>query len=116
MSRILIIDDEPAIRTTLSSILQDEGHKTTLCESGEEGLTQFARDEFDVVRLDLWLAGPVGLTGLERLRGAGPSPVIMISGNGSVDAVVRAARVGAYDFMEMPLPLQRVLLTVNHAL
>jgi two-component system, NtrC family, nitrogen regulation response regulator NtrX len=116
MSRILIIDDEPAIRTTLSSILEDEGHKTTLCESGEEGITQFARDEFDLVLLDLWLPGIDGLTVLERLRNAGGTPVIMISGHGSVDAAVRATRLGAYDFMEKPLSLERVLLTVNHAL
>jgi two-component system nitrogen regulation response regulator NtrX len=116
MSRILIIDDEPAIRTTLSSILEDEGHKTTLCESGEEGLTHFARDEFDLVLLDLWLPGVDGLTVLERLRNIGGPPVIMISGHGSVDSAVRATRLGAYDFMEKPLALERVLLTVNHAL
>jgi len=116
MPRILIIDDEPAIRTTLSSILEDEGHKTTLCESGEEGLTQYARDEFDLVLLDLWLPGVDGLAVLERLRSAGAPPVIMISGHGSVDSAVRATRLGAYDFMEKPLSLERVLLTVNHAL
>jgi len=116
MPKVLIIDDEPAIRTTLSSILEDEGHKTTLCESGEEGLTQFARDEFDLVLLDLWLPGVDGLTVLERLRNIGGPPVIMISGHGSVDSAVRATRLGAYDFMEKPLSLERVLLTVNHAL
>jgi two-component system, NtrC family, nitrogen regulation response regulator NtrX len=116
MPRILIIDDEPAIRTTLSSILEDEGHKTTLCESGEEGLTQYARGEFDLVLLDLWLPGVDGLAVLERLRSAGAPPVIMISGHGSVDSAVRATRLGAYDFMEKPLSLERVLLTVNHAL
>jgi two-component system nitrogen regulation response regulator NtrX len=116
MSKILIIDDEPGIRTTLSSILEDEGHKTTPCESGEEGLTQFARDEFDLVLLDLWLPGIDGLTVLERLRNSGGPPVIMISGHGSVDSAVRATRLGAYDFMEKPLSLERVLLTVNHAL
>ncbi|HKR66876.1 MAG TPA: sigma-54 dependent transcriptional regulator [Thermoanaerobaculia bacterium] len=116
MARILIIDDEPAIRTTLSGILEDEGHKTTLCGSGEEGLAAFARDEFDLVLLDLWLPGVDGLAVLERLRSAGAPPVIMISGHGSVDSAVRATRLGAYDFMEKPLSLERVLLTVNHAL
>jgi len=116
MARILIIDDEPSIRTTLSSILEDEGHRTSLCESGEEGIAQFARDEFDLVLLDLWLPGIDGLMVLERIRTAGSTPVIMISGHGSVDSAVRATRLGAYDFLEKPLSLERVLLTVNHAL
>jgi len=116
MARILIIDDEPSIRTTLSGILEDEGHRTTACESGEEGIAQFARDEFDLVLLDLWLPGIDGLAVLERLRTAGATPVIVISGHGSVDSAVRATRLGAYDFLEKPLSLDRVLLTVNHAL
>ena len=116
MPRILIIADEPAIRSTLADILGDEGHKTTLCESGEEGIAQFARDEFDLILLDLWLPGIDGLSVLERLRNAGAPPIIMISGHGSVDAAVKATRLGAYDFLEKPLSLERVLLTVNHAL
>ena len=116
MAKILIIDDEPAIRTTLAAILEDEGHRTMLCESGEEGVAQLAREEFDVVLLDLWLPGIDGLAVLERLRSAGGPPVIMISGHGSVDSAVRATRLGAYDFLEKPLSLERVLLTVNHAL
>src|SRR5688500_1800879 len=116
MARILIIDDEPAIRSTLSDILGDEGHKTALCESGEEGIAQYARDEFDLILLDLWLPGIDGLAVLERVRTSGGPPVIMISGHGSVDSAVRATRLGAYDFLEKPLSLERVLLTVNHAL
>jgi two-component system nitrogen regulation response regulator NtrX len=116
MPRILIIDDEPAIRKTLSTILEDEGHKTSTCESGEEGIALFAREEFDLVLLDLWLPGIDGLGVLERLRGAGGTPVIVISGHGSVDSAVRATRLGAYDFLEKPLSLERVLLTVNHAI
>ena len=116
MPRILIIDDEPSIRTTLAQILEDEGHKTSACESGEEGIALFAREEFDLVLLDLWLPGIDGLAVLERLRGAGGTPVIVISGHGSIDSAVRATRLGAYDFLEKPLSLERVLLTVNHAL
>ena len=116
MARILIIDDEPSIRTTLSGILEDEGHKTATCESGEEGIARFAREEFDLVLLDLWLPGIDGLAVLERLRTAGAPPIIVISGHGSVDSAVRAIRLGAYDFLEKPLSLERVLLTVNHAL
>ena len=116
MAKILIIDDEPAIRATLAGILEDEGHKTVACESGEEGLAQFAREEFDLIILDLWLPGVDGLAVLERLRGAGAPPVIVVSGHGNVDTAVRATRAGAYDFLEKPLSLERVLLTVSHAL
>src|SRR5947208_12534495 len=116
MSKILIIDDETSIRSTLANILHDEGHQTTLCQSGEEAIAQFAREEFDLVILDLWLPGIDGMTVLERLRAAGAPPVIVISGHGNVDSAVRATRLGAYDFLEKPLSLERVLLTVNHAL
>jgi two-component system nitrogen regulation response regulator NtrX len=116
MAKILITDDEAAIRTTLGKILEDEGHKPTLCESGEEALAQFAREEFDLVILDLWLPGVDGMTVLERFRAAGGPPVIVISGHGNVDTAVRATRLGAYDFLEKPLSLERVVLTINHAL
>src|SRR5438477_1416022 len=116
MAKILIIDDEVSIRTTLANILHDEGHQTTLCESGEAAIAQFAREEFDLVILDLWLPGIDGMTVLERLHAAGAPPVIVISGHGNVDSAVRATRLGAYDFLEKPLSLERVLLTVNHAL
>ncbi len=116
MAKILIIDDEQSIRSTLAKILEDEGHRTALCESGEEGLAQFARDEFDLIILDLWLPGVDGMDVLERFRAAGAPPVIVISGHGNVDTAVRATRLGAYDFLEKPLSLERVLLTINHAL
>ncbi|HEX2835452.1 MAG TPA: sigma-54 dependent transcriptional regulator [Thermoanaerobaculia bacterium] len=117
MAKILIIDDEPGIRTTLAGILEDEGHRAALADSGEEGIAQFARDEFDLVLLDLWLPGIDGLSVLERLQtAAAGTPIIMISGHGNIDTAVRATRLGAYDFLEKPLSLERVLLTVNHAL
>ncbi|MEK6371511.1 MAG: sigma-54 dependent transcriptional regulator [Acidobacteriota bacterium] len=116
MAKILIIDDESSIRTALANILHDEGHQTTLAESGEAAIAQFAREEFDLIILDLWLPGIDGMTVLERLRAAGAPPVIVISGHGNVDSAVRATRLGAYDFLEKPLSLERVLLTVNHAL
>jgi two-component system nitrogen regulation response regulator NtrX len=116
MAKILIIDDELSIRSTLAQVLGDEGHKTTLCDSGEEGIAQLAREEFDVVFLDLWLPGIDGMTVLDRVKAAGGPPVIVISGHGNVDSAVRATRLGAYDFLEKPLSLERILLTVNHAL
>src|SRR5438309_5617426 len=116
MAKILIVDDEQSIRSTLAKILEDEGHRTALCDSGEEALAQFARDEFDLIVLDLWLPGVDGMTVLERLRSAGAPPVIVISGHANIDTAVRATRLGAYDFLEKPLSLERVVLTVNHAL
>src|SRR6266849_7589796 len=116
MAKILIVDDEQSIRNTLAKILEDEGHRTVRCDSGEEALAQFARDEFDLIVLDLWLPGVDGMTVLERLRSAGAPPVIVISGHGNIDTAVRATRLGAYDFLEKPLSLQRVVLTINHAL
>src|SRR5260370_14587870 len=116
MAKILIVDDEQSIRSTLGKILEDEGHRTALCDSGEEALAQFARDEFDLIILDLWLPGIDGLSVLERLKSAGAPPVIVISGHGNIDTAVRATRLGAYDFLEKPLSLERVLLTVHHAL
>jgi two-component system nitrogen regulation response regulator NtrX len=116
MAKILIIDDESSIRSTLAHVLSDEGHKTTLCESGEEGLAQLAREEFDLVLLDLWLPGIDGMTVLDRMKAASGPPVIVISGHGNVDSAVRATRLGAYDFLEKPLSLERILLTVGHAL
>src|SRR5438067_4201043 len=116
MAKILIIDDEAAIRETLANILQDEGHQPALCDSGEAAIAQFAREEYDLVFLDLWLPGIDGMAVLERLKTAGAPPVIVISGHGNIDSAVRATRLGAYDFLEKPLSLERVLLTVNHAL
>jgi two-component system nitrogen regulation response regulator NtrX len=116
VAKILIIDDEASIRTALANILEDEGHRAVLCESGEEAIAHFAREEYDLAILDLWLPGVDGMSVLERMRGSAAPPVIVISGHGNVDTAVRATRLGAYDFLEKPLSLERVLLTVNHAL
>src|SRR5712691_11486056 len=116
MAKILIVDDEQSIRATLAKILEDEGHRTALADSGEEALAQFARDEFDLIVLDLWLPGVDGMTVLERLRSTGAPPGIVISGHAHIDTAVRATRLGAYDFLEKPLSLERVILTINHAL
>ncbi len=117
MPKILIIDDEPGIRSSLASILGDEGHTSVLCDSAESGLAHYAREDFDLVLLDVWLPGIDGLAALERMRMGGSSPpIIVISGHGNIDVAVKATRLGAYDFLEKPLSLERVLLTVTHAL
>ncbi|MGA7615711.1 MAG: sigma-54 dependent transcriptional regulator [Thermoanaerobaculia bacterium] len=117
MARILVVDDEPSIRSTLAGILEDEGHTPVLCESAEEGLTRIGREDFDLILLDVWLPGMDGLGLLERIKSAGLAvPVIVVSGHGNIETAVRATRLGAFDFLEKPLSLDRVLLTVNHAL
>ena len=115
--RILVIDDEKAIRETLSEVLTDEGYAVTAVESGEEGLRRLLEESFDLVFLDVWLRDRDGLSLLEaadgRLRDV---PVVMISGHANVETAVRAVRLGAYDFLEKPLSLERVVLTAQKAI
>ena len=115
--RVLVIDDERAVRETLSQILTDEGYLVTAAASGEEGLRRLTEDGFDLAFLDVWLKDRDGLSVLEaageRLREV---PVIMISGHANVETAVRAVRLGADDFLEKPLSLDRVLLTAQKAI
>ena len=115
--RILVIDDERAIRETLSEVLTDEGYAVTAVESGEEGLRRLLDEPYDLVFLDVWLRDRDGLSLLEaadgRLRDV---PVVMISGHANVETAVRAVRLGAYDFLEKPLSLERVVLTAQKAI
>lgn len=115
--RILVIDDEKAIRETLSAILTDEGYAVTAVESGEDGLRRLVEESYDLVFLDVWLRDRDGLSLLEatdgRLREV---PVVMISGHANVETAVRAVRLGAYDFLEKPLSLDRVVLTAQKAI
>ena len=115
--RVLVIDDEKAIRETLSAILTDEGYAVTAVESGEDGLRRLVEESYDLVFLDVWLRDRDGLSLLEatdgRLRDI---PVVMISGHANVETAVRAVRLGAYDFLEKPLSLDRVVLTAQKAI
>jgi two-component system nitrogen regulation response regulator NtrX len=114
---VLVIDDEKAIRETLSEILSDEGYVVTSVASAEEGLARLLEEKYDLAFLDVWLKDRDGLSILEaataRLR---EIPVIMISGHANVETAVRAVRLGAYDFLEKPLSLERVLLTAQKAI
>ena len=115
--RALVIDDESGIRTTLSSILRDEGFEVETAENGEVGLEHCRKGEFDVVLLDVWMPGRDGLEVLEDVRRLpAPPEVVMISGHGTVETAVRATKGGAFDFLEKPLSLEKTLLTVRHAL
>jgi two-component system nitrogen regulation response regulator NtrX len=111
--RILIVDDEAGIRSTLAGILEDEGYGVAAVGTAAEATARLGAEAFDAVLLDLWLPDRDGLELLSELR---DQPVIVISGHGTVDTAVKATRLGAYDFLEKPLALSRVLVTVQNAL
>lgn len=115
-SRILIIDDEEDIRLSLRGILEDEGYEILDAETGERGL-DLANPSIDLVLLDIWLPGIDGIEVLTRLQDKFPDlPVIMISGHGSIQTAVQAIKKGAFDFIEKPLSLEKVLITSQKAL
>jgi two-component system nitrogen regulation response regulator NtrX len=111
--RILVVDDEAGIRATLSGILEDEGYGVAAVGTAAEATARIQAEAFDAVLLDLWLPDRDGLELLSEMR---EQPVIVISGHGNVDTAVKATRLGAYDFLEKPLSLSRVVLTVQNAL
>jgi len=114
---ILVVDDEAGVRTSLEAILGDEGYRVATAASGEDGLIAAAARRFDLVLLDVWLPGADGLETLARLREADPQlPVVMISGHGTIETAVKAVRLGARDFVEKPLSLEKTLLVVRNAL
>jgi two-component system nitrogen regulation response regulator NtrX len=114
---ILVVDDEPSIRATLGGILEDEGYRVTAAASGGEGLRRFADETPDLVVLDIWMEGMDGLEVLAEIKRARPeAAVVMISGHGTIETAVKATRLGAWDFVEKPLSLEKTLLTVSRAL
>ncbi|MCB1049383.1 MAG: sigma-54-dependent Fis family transcriptional regulator [Acidobacteria bacterium] len=118
-ARIVVCDDEPSIRKTLSEVLGDEGFTCESVASGEALLNHLksAEQRIDLVLLDVWLPGMDGVETLSKLREMGfKMPVIVISGHATLDSAVKATRLGAFDFLEKPLNLDRVLLSVQNAL
>lgn len=114
---ILIIDDEKDIRTALSGILEDEGYQVLSAESGAEGIDTARQELPDLILLDIWMPGMDGLATLEKLKVQFPQiTVIMISGHGTIETAVRATKLGAFDFIEKPLSLEKVLISVANAL
>ncbi len=114
---LLIVDDEAGIRQSLGDVLRDEGYRVEAVESGEACLDFLAKKSFDAVLLDIWLPGMDGLQALEKIRAReNPPVVIMISGHGNIETAVRATKLGAFDFIEKPLSIDKTLLTVKHAL
>lgn len=115
--KILVIDDEAGIRSSLKGILEDEGFAVKTTDSGESGLEMLKNENFDLVLLDIWLPQLNGLDVLTKIKAAeDDSQVVMISGHGSVATAVKATKLGAYDFLEKPLSLEKVVLTVKNAL
>lgn len=116
MSQILIIDDEKAIRKTLTEILSYEGYKIEEASDGEEGLRKFKEKNFDVVLCDIKMPKLDGIEFLDKAREVNPDvPVIMISGHGTIETAVEAVKKGAYDYIAKPPDLNRLLITIRNA-
>jgi two-component system nitrogen regulation response regulator NtrX len=116
-SRILIVDDEAGIRESLTSILRDEHYVVEAVPSAEQALERIAGGDLQVILLDIWLPGMDGLEALSRIQSIPGAPaVIMISGHGSIETAVRATKLGAFDFIEKPLSLEKIIVLVRNAL
>ncbi|PWT92417.1 MAG: Fis family transcriptional regulator [Proteobacteria bacterium] len=113
---LLVVDDEAGIRESLASILNDEGYHVEAVGSAEEALERASTGEIEVILLDVWLPGMDGLEALSRLQ-AMPHPpaVIMVSGHGTIETAVRATKLGAFDFIEKPLSLEKIIVLVRNA-
>jgi two-component system nitrogen regulation response regulator NtrX len=116
MPNILIVDDEASIRESLRGVLQDEGYSVSLAGTGEACLELLHSGGFDVVLLDIWLPGIDGLETLQQIADLENAPeVLMISGHGTIETAVRATKLGAYDFLEKPLSVDKTLILVKNA-
>lgn len=112
----LVIDDEPSIRDTLEGVLNDEGWKVLKAKSGREGLQKFVRNMPDLVLLDVWMAGWDGITTLQKLLEISARvPIVVMSGHANIETAVRATKLGAFDFLEKPLSLDKILPMLAHA-
>ncbi len=118
MSQVLVVDDEADIRGLISDILSDEGYGVTVAGNAEEARTSRGNARFDLILLDIWMPDTDGITLLREWNEAGDlnCPVVVMSGHGTVDTAVEATRLGAFDFVEKPLSLAKLLRTVEGAL
>ncbi|HEX3101755.1 MAG TPA: sigma 54-interacting transcriptional regulator, partial [Pyrinomonadaceae bacterium] len=114
---ILIVDDEPGIRETVRGVLEDEGFSVATAESGEMCLEMARTHHYGCILLDIWLGeGIDGLETLAKLKEEGnDAAIVMISGHGNIETAVRSTKLGAFDFIEKPLSLERILVTVKNA-
>lgn len=116
MKSILVVDDEKSIRESLTGILQDEGFTPTSVDSGEKAIEKISEDRPDLILLDIWMPGMDGLETLTKIRDIYPDQlVVMMSGHGTIETAVRSTKLGAYDFIEKPLSLEKVLLCIQNA-
>ncbi len=114
---ILVVDDEESIRTSLAGILEDEGYKTAFAVDGVEALTVVQQEMPSLVLLDIWMPRMDGMQTLQKLKDLYPNlTVVMMSGHGTIETAVRSTKMGAYDFVEKPLSLEKVLVCVNNAI
>lgn len=117
MKNILIVDDEKTICQSLDGILSDEGFHTSIATSGEECLELIQEENPDLILLDIWMPGIDGLETLKRIKQLRPNQlIIMMSGHGTIETAVKATRLGAFDFIEKPLSLEKVLLSIQNAM
>jgi two-component system nitrogen regulation response regulator NtrX len=115
--KVLIVDDEISILQSLSGILEDEGYGVSLASSGEEAIDRIKKDPPDLMLLDVWMPGADGISVLEDIKKLSPlTPVIIISGHGTIETAVKATRMGAFDFIEKPLSIERVLVSLQNAI
>ena len=117
MSKILVIDDERSIRNTLKDILEYEKYEVDLAEDGNKGIDMIRKNEYEIILCDIKMPGMDGIEALEKIQILSPdTPVVMISGHGNIDTAVDSIKKGAYDFIEKPLDLNRLLITIRNAM
>ena len=118
MNHILVVDDEAEIRSSLEEILREEGYGVAGAADAAEAMVLLRDTPYDVVLLDIWLPGRDGLDLLAEIRDLTPDmrpEVVIISGHGTIEAAVKATKLGAYDFLEKPLSLERTLIVLKNA-
>ncbi len=114
---VLIVDDEDNIRLSLKGSLEDEGFYVIQASTGEDALKILEKHDVDIVLLDIWMPGIDGIQTLQEIKKTNPDlPVIIMTGHGSIDAAIKTTRLGALDFLEKPLDLNRIIITINNAL
>lgn len=117
LNKILIVDDEQGIRSVLSDVLVDEGFEVVSVAQGRECLPLLEKDCFDLVVLDVWLPDVNGIDLLQDIKKLSPNlPVVIISGHANVDSSIKAVALGAYDFLEKPLSIEKMVNVINNAL
>jgi two-component system nitrogen regulation response regulator NtrX len=114
---VLIVDDEEKIRLSLKVGLEDEGFHTILVSSGEEALKAIEKQDVELILLDIWMPGMDGLQALQEIKNNNHDlPVIIMTGHGSIETAVKATRLGALDFIEKPLDLNKIIIMINNAM